>query len=400
MITNMNKDNEYFKEFQEDVNAAWSKRLFQEFDVQNVLVHKHLHVYLQPPNFSFSFEKGYWGKWHPDTKIIDFNYFLLHNYEWNAVVHTMKHEMAHMIVTEIWKDVSDNGNDHGELFKKACVIMNVDPSKGHNGDEKAEFKLSEKEEVVSKIYKLFCLGESNHKAEAEAAISKAQELMVKYNISMLDLPQEKKIFVFRPIGNIYDKVPNYVKVLARLVNAHYFVQYIYITYGYSNRGYRRKKRRYVEIYGEPHNVDIAEYVYHFLLWEGERQWKEFQKSEEYQKRFDDDYGYGDMGNNRRRGKYSKVAFLEGLYSGFENTLSEREQKVMEKVDPTNTLPIGTNDKLLKEKYEEHYHPVNWHSSSYNGIGGGFGEGRKVGEGLKIRQGVASGVKGGRMLIGA
>jgi len=396
----MNVNNEYFKAYQEDVNTVWSKKLVDEFYLQENLVYRHLHKHLDAPNFSFTFEKGYWGKWCSSTKTIEINYFLLHNYEWDAVVQTLKHEIAHMIVSEIWNDVSNNGEDHGELFKKACVIMEVDPSKNTTSLEKAEFRLTEKENIVSKIYKLFCLGESDHKAEAEAAISKAQELMVKYNISMTELPQEKKSFVFRPVGNIYNKVPNYVKVLARLIHDYYFVQYIFITYRYSNRGYRSKKSRYIEIYGEPHNVDIADYVYHFLLWEGERQWEEFQKSEVYKGRFADNDGfdYRDYGRSRRKGKYSKVAFLEGLYSGFADTLSEREQKVMEKVDPTNTLPIGTKDALLEEKYNNHYHPVTWHSPNYGGNGGGYGEGKKVGESLRIRQGVASGVKGGRMLL--
>ena len=167
------------------------------------------------------------------------------------MVQTLKHEMAHMIVSEIWHDIPDNGNSHGELFKKACAVMDVDSAGSHSSIEKAEYRLPENERIVEKIHKLFCLGESNYEKEARAAVMKAEELMIKYNISMRDLPKEGRVFVARPVGNLYTKVPSYVVRLSRIISDHYFVKHIFITHydQYSSKNCRRG--RYITFFGDP-----------------------------------------------------------------------------------------------------------------------------------------------------
>jgi len=396
----MKSDNEYNEFFKDDIEQVWAKKLVAEFDTQNRLhVWRHLHSDLLEPTFAFTASTKNLGKWEYSIRTLSLSYELLRNYEWDAVVKVLKHEMAHMIVTDLWKDISDKGMVHGHLFKKACKVMDVDSSRNQNVSELSSYELPKKDKMVSKIHKLFCLGESNHEAEAEAAIAKAHELMTRYNISMTDLPADKRLFVFRPVGGIYTKVPEYVKDIAGMVAIYYFVKHIYMMHDYNRSNYSRTSiKRYIEFYGEPHNVDIAEYVFHFLILEGERQWKKFQKSDKYKKRFDyseDDWDYNEYG--RRKGKYSKVAFLEGFCSGFKSTLMATHKKVKKEIDPTNKLPILVNDPLLDEKYQKHYNPKNWNCGNGGSNGGGWGEGHSVGEGVRIRQGVTRGNSSVKML---
>lgn len=392
----MSPDNEYNEFFKDDIEQVWSKKLVREFDTQNRLhVWKHLNSDLLEPTFAFTSSTRFLGEWRKSTRTLAISSKLLRNFEWDAVVRILKHEMAHMIVSEIWKDISNNGRSHGQLFKKACKVMDVDPCRLTSTSQLYTYELPKKDQIVSKIHKLFCLGESNYEAEAEAAIAKAHELMTRYNISMTDLPADKRFFVFRPVGSIYTKVPEYVKDIARLVARYYFVKHIYMTHGYDRNGcYRTSHKRYIEFYGEPHNVDIAEYVLHFLILEGERQWRAFQKSDKYKNRFEDFYNYG---GERKKGKYSKVAYLEGFCSGFERTLSATHEKVKKAIDPTNKLPVLVNDPLLDEKYKKHYNPSTWHCRSGGSNGGGWGEGLSAGESVRIRQGVTRGNGSGKLL---
>lgn len=376
-----------FDSFKNDVNSVWVKKLIREFDKQNYLVYEATKCHLEYPNFEINYDKNFWGTWNKSTKTITLSCNLFENFEWDAVVQTLKHEMAHMIVSEIWKDISNNGNDHGELFKKACGVMNVSDQRSHSSFDKAGYRLPEKEKIVSKIHKLFSLGESNHKAEAELAVQKAHELMIKYNVESLNLLESQKLFVSRPVGNINAKIPTYIKSLASVVCDNYFVKHIYIPYN---------GMRYIEMYGEPHNVDIAEYVFHFLIIEGERQWEEFKKSDEYINRHSSgqytykfDYETGED-IKRKKSTYSKMAFLEGFVSGFSKTLSQQQEKVIQNISAENKMPVTIDDPLLDEKYQKEYNPKSWNTYSRRSGGGGFEHGSKRGSSVTIRQGVSRG----------
>ena len=78
--------------------------------------------------------------------------------------------------------------------------------------------------------------------------------------------------------------------------------------------------------------------------------------------------------------------MEGVYSGFDSKLYQQQREVREKVDPENTLPIGTKDALLNEKYHETYTPTTWKSGGGSSKGG-WSEGSARGKNIKIRQGI-------------
>ena len=141
----MNTNNEYFKAFQDDINKMWSKKLVQEFHLQNNLIYNKIQRELSPPNFAYDMDKKFWGTWTLATRTITLSYQLLRNHKWDAVVHTLKHEMAHMIVSELWYDISDNGNSHGELFNKACEILGVDSSSSNSSEELSKYSIPEKD---------------------------------------------------------------------------------------------------------------------------------------------------------------------------------------------------------------------------------------------------------------
>ena len=356
----MNKSNPYFDFYKTAVDTVWGKKLVKAFLEEQSKVQEALKVTLKVPTFAFSLNKKHLGSWNRATKTLTISYYLVDKHEWKSVLQVLRHEMAHMICSEIWGDIDDNGHHHGELFAKACNIMGISADRCFDPHTDG---IAEKEKLVSKVQKLFALGESNFEEEAKLAIGKAYEIMAKHNISALELPEADRRFVFRPVGEIYRKVPFYVKCLGGLMNRHYFVKCIF-THVYCD-GVHYKV---LELYGEPHNVDVAEYVYHFLLAEGEREWAKFKV-------------------NASRG-YSKHAFLEGFYDGFGNTLRHQREEALTSTVEGNTLPISIDDPLLEERYRQQYPSVR-KSGSRSGVSKrGRSAGRERGKGVTVRQGVS------------
>jgi hypothetical protein len=124
--------------------------------------------------------------------------------------------------------LDDNGHVHGELFNKAAQALGISGERCTSSEEKRNYELPEYDKMLGRVKKLLALGESNYEEESKSAISKAYALMAKYNISLKDVPDDNRTFVFRPIGKVWGRVPSYVHTLVRTVSRYYFVKAIYM----------------------------------------------------------------------------------------------------------------------------------------------------------------------------
>jgi hypothetical protein len=392
-----------FDKFKDTVNDIMINKIVFEFRKQNGLVTEHLKTGLGLPNFRLSYAKGKWGSWNASENLMTFSIHLFRKFHWSAFVKVLKHEMAHMIVSEIFvkqDGLDDCGKHHGELFKKACNILDLEYSRCDSCTSLAEYEVPEKERIVSRVQKLMALGDDTRGGsdeETKSALSKAYELMEQYNIHSVETDRTERDFIVRPVGSRWKKVPTYVKVLSHTISEYYFVKYIFC--GSSGQ---YSKGRYIEFFGESQNLDIAEYVFHYLLTEGERQWKKFQKTETYKNR---KFNAETTWTGRCRPTYTKSAFLEGLYRGYESHLSEtkesiakgHEDELNDMADSKRFLPIGVDDPLLKENYRKQYpNACTWHSSGGSN-GEGHGDGYAAGKKIRVRQGVHGSGSRGRLL---
>lgn len=342
---------EYMDNNIDETTSLWVSTLLHEFNTQNNIIRKHLHDYLERPNFVISLQLNHlMGSWDSNTRTISINRELLYRNSWTDVLETLKHEMAHMIVDEIFKI---DGPSHGEAFVRASQVLGIEYKDGK------EYHISNNEEwarLVGKVHKLFALGDSNHKAEAEAAVAKAYEIMAKYNISINESGNDK-IYTSRPIGKRWKKVPVYVSNLAHIMQKYYFINHI--------RCGNRDTGQHYEFFGQVHNLDIAEYVFNFLIDEGIRQWDYFRSSPEYME---------------SRHKPSKIAFLDGLYHGFEIKLDQVNKLVYDKQNGIN-LPILAKDKMLEEAFGKRYPSTrsihNFGYSNHNGFEHGVKHGKNI-----------------------
>ena len=104
------------------------------------------------------------------------------------------------------------------------------------------------------------LAKSTNRHEAEAAMTKAHDLMRKYNIDLLNKSSHRN-FVSMFIGSPALRHHREEYHLANLLQKYYFVQGLWVS---SYVLAKEKMGRVFEISGVPENVKIASYVYDFV----------------------------------------------------------------------------------------------------------------------------------------
>lgn len=389
-----------FQKFNNDTRRVWQKKLLNEYGKQRIMVEAELGTLLEYPTFKVLPLDRLWGQWSPAERTITLNEDLFKHYPWDAVIHVLKHEMAHQVVTEIL-DMDVYGVSHGEAWELACAALRVEPKRCVSYSFLQEYETSVYDKMTSKIEKLLALGESSFEEEAQSAIAKAYELMERYKIKLAKKKRKGKVWISRPVGILFKKMPSYVWELTRMMSDYYNVRCIQCHH-YDNEDGHNGSYRYIEMFGEPHNLDVAEYVFHFLLVESEYRWKKFYKSEEYMS-----------------GVHGKVAWINEFMRGFGHKLAEQKRVIFEaqlKEDKENseahskeeekteayqtcTSLIYQYDKVLEERYKENY--PNMRSCKTGGGSrrsgnGGFGAGQDT----RVRSAVRKGTSTRRRQLGA
>lgn len=298
------------------------------------------------------------GQWKSGSIILSES--LLKDYPWSEIVAVLKHEMAHQIVEEYFHESTQTA--HGTAFQKACEMLEVSAEASHKqSDEKTEFF-----KVRSKIEKLLALGESNNPHEAELALQRARELALKHQIPLIQ--EKKQEYSFRPIGPLKKKMPNHYGQIICLVRDFYFVEVL--------KTYREMGEDIFyqfEIYGSVENLELAHYIFDFLVEEGEYLWRIAQRQEGL------------------KGLRAKNSFFFGLYQGFREKL---ESEQLANRSDLELIHIG-REQVQEFFYERNKNVRRQQSRSRlvdpNALAQGQAQGRK----MSIRQGLGStgGVKG-------
>ena len=406
--------------YQEDVNKAWQCKLVEVFYKLKSSIN-HGENQLRVPQFEITNSATTWGTYIGGEKpTITIARKLLNDFGIGAAEHVVSHEMAHMVVDKIFH--MGDLKSHGEAFKKACSMLGIDAVNAISVDELRilDTAAEKRQRVVNRVKKLMALSESPEKEEAERALAKAHELMMRYNIKSLEERKSNDYFV-RPIGPTWMKVPNYTREIVNLIHEYYFVNTI-LTYA---GGWLRSGRRY-EFFGTKENLDIAEYVFCCLLQQGESLWAKYRDEKKAK-------------HGRVKGVFSKANFIEGVVAGYSSQLhaknkminkklKEEQRKVNEEVvkaaansdlnffdlgdtkgdnftkDPFNDdIPVSSaliwfGDKLMNEMYKKTYPNLKNHSYSTNGVGAGYNDGLDAGSKLRINQGISGSTKKlGKML---
>ena len=184
-----------------------------------------------------------------------------------------------------------------------------------------------KDAILKKIKKLMALAGSSNENEAKLASEKAQELMVRHQLSVQTIESANFDYEEDKLDDIGRFQKEHSLILS-ILNQHFFVRtYINREWaGYKNG--KRQSKKSLQIVGTPTNVAVAKYIYEYLLHTYKRLWKTY-KSENGVTESD------------------KGAYFLGLTYG----IKERLKEVKHKVETETGLVVIDDSGLVKRMKE-------------------------------------------------
>jgi len=235
------------------------------------------------------------GQWLAGARRIELQRAFVVDGAWGSVVEVLKHEMAHQFVTEVLGD--PDPTPHGPAFRAVCERHGIDASAAGVPDAAAS---PEADRILSRVCKLLALAESPNVHEAELAMAEAQRLMLRHNIEVT----AQSAYSFRHLGTPTGRVSEAERILANILNDHFFVECIWVPVWRAREG---KRGSVLEVCGTTLNLTIAEHTHAFLIHTADRLWAQYKR----------DHG---VGNRDRR------TYQAGVMTGFREKLDAQRRR--------------------------------------------------------------------------
>ena len=321
---------------------------------------------LHQPTLELSDATDRLGRYDGEHRVIEISRKLVLEKPWGVVVEVLKHEMAHQYVREVLGRTDEP--PHGPSFRKVCERLGIDAAA--SGMPEASPRSEAENRVLDRVAKLLALAESPNVHEAQAAASAAQRLMLKHNLD-LAAARAQRGYSFRHLGEPSGRISEAERWIANILREHFFVETIWVP---AYRPADGKAGRVLEICGTPANLELASYVYDFLLHAGERLWIAHKKEN------------GIRGNRDRR------AFLAGVMAGFlEKLRSERRANEKAGLVWVGDAELG--------RYFRRRHPSIRHTRHEGSARNeAHAQGRAAGRKLVLHRGIeANGTASGKLL---
>jgi hypothetical protein len=281
---------------------------------------------LRRPIFSICDMKGRWGCWSYEKNEISLSRDLVFNHSWDAVREILLHEMAHQLAQQVL-----DGRDepaHGPNFKSACHLLRANPKASGNYaplDERISDNTPE-DKILIRVKKLMALAQSQNQYEAEAAMTKAHELIAKYNVDIISR-QDDRDFLSVFVGNPALRHFREDYCLAALLQDFYFVYGIWVPSYVLEKG---KMGHVLEISGTGQNVRIASYINEFIRHFISSQWVRYNRK-------------------RRLNRFRRTDFAVGIIQGFRSKLNQETIAIKKSKDNQSLI------KIHNAELEEHIH---------------------------------------------
>lgn len=312
---------------------------------------------LTPPTFELSDAATRLGRYDGEHGVIEISRALALEKPWGVVVEVLKHEMAHQYVREALGCTDES--PHGPTFREVCERFGIDAAP--TGMPEAAPHSDEEARVLDRVAKLLALAESPNVNEAQAAATAAQRLMLKHNLDIAEA-RAKRGYSYRHLGKPTGRITEAERWIANILRKHFFVETIWV---HVYRPLEGKTGRILEICGTRANLELASYVYDFLLEAGERLWVSHKKAR------------GIRGDRDRR------TFLAGVMSGFHDKL-RIERKENEKA---GLVWVGDAD--LDVFYRRRHPSVRLTRHQGSARNAAHAEGKAAGRNLVLHRGISA-----------
>jgi len=331
---------------------------------------------MRPPLFSLRKLKthlGYWSR-HRNEIVISRDFII--NYPWDDVRDVLCHEMAHQYTDQVMG--SSERIPHGADFLEACRHLRANPKASGRyrplHDRIYQSSPGDRDRILMRVKKLMSLARSTNRHEAEAAMTKAHEMMRKYNLQLLEHTNQRN-FISMFIGSPALRHFREEYYLANLLQRYYFVQGLWVSAYVLGKN---KMGRVFEISGTPENVKIAAYVHDFVRNTINSHWRQYNA-------------------NGHLNRYRKTDFAVGLVEGFSNKLAKLESAP---ISSNNTTALVSLQDPLLDVYILHRYPRTkaFQRTTSNQDDRIHEQGYSVGKELVINKGIEVKMDGNKLLI--
>jgi hypothetical protein len=293
----------------------------------------------------------------PAHRTLELSPDLLVKFGWGVLEEVLKHEMAHQYVDEVLCIRDEPA--HGPAFRRVCDERGIDARAA--GAPHAD-PAAASNPVLERIAKLLALAESPNEHEAQAAMSAAQRLMLKHNIEAA-VSGSAASYCFRHLGQPTGRVSEHERRLAMILDEFFFVQVIWVPVW---RVSEAKRGSVLEVCGSRDNVELAAYVYDFLMYTSDALYR------------------ADRKRRRDRTHQARRKFLAGVMSGFHERLrSERQRSEAQGL-------VWVGDPELRGYFRRRHPHVRWARHSVSTHGEAYARGQTAGRNIVLHRGVKSG----------
>lgn len=312
---------------------------------------------LKLPVIALSESSARLGCWIRGARTIELSRALVLDRPWPEVVGVLQHEMAHQFVDEVL-GISDE-TSHGESFRRVCAERGIDMRAA--GPAVPAAGQPDIDRVLDRIRKLLALAGSPNQHEAEAAMRRAHELMLRHNIESAGAAAARS-FEVRHVGDPARRMSRVQVDIAGLISEFFFVNVIRIPVFLPRAG---RRGSVYELTGTRANVEMAAHVYAFLLATAERLWKQ------------------NRGDARVRSGRDRLAYQAGVVRGF------REKLASERRELRGVGLVWVGDRALDDYFRAR-HPRTVTRQRGGSMGGAHAAGREAGRTIVLHKPVEQG----------
>ncbi|MBF0313660.1 MAG: DUF2786 domain-containing protein [Oligoflexia bacterium] len=328
--------------------------------------HRQSYHYVQFAAFERSGVQQMLAYFDSELKLIAFNKLLVYSAKDALISDILRHEVAHLMV---FLDYGVVDEMHGREFQAVCQRYGWNRESIMRASSSLEVENQnivgdlESERVLDKVQKLLALAGSSNAHEAELAMLRANQLLLKHNLKFLSAKERVAASDLIYCDQVLRAKRKSAKLnaIARILGC-FFVAPIF---SYKGEGVS------LEVTGSRTNVEFAKYVAAFLDRELERLWEDSRKLLH-------------CGGLRARN-----SFMTGVAYGFKEKLQSSQQQDVSKED---SLALTVFQKRLQEDLKVVYTRITSSYSSASIDQLGLGLGKAAGKKLTIHPGV--GDKGG------
>lgn len=259
-------------------------------------------------------------------------------------------------------------SDHGQLFKKVAQEIGA-PVEFTKTSVSLKIGLDTSSQL-SKIKKLLALSESSNKNESRAALSKARKLMIDMNIqSFID-----REFIYSSVLYEAKRFSARHKVLFMLTRD---ISGVFGINNFSSLNNRREQR----IFGTKNQVEIALYIYDYLSYTLNKEYKEFKAT---------DAAYG----------RTLESFYYGVYEEMYKKFSDNNSEEATKQEKSIILISADNEKkALSYFFNKNAKFTKGHGSKININPTAYDHGKQVGVRTNIRNGIKKNKTNKKLFLG-